>query len=227
MPSPDPVVAVRGVSRRFGHRWVVKDISFEVPPGEALLLVGGNGAGKTTLLRVIAGLLNPTAGAVERHAMAGMVAHHTMLYDALTARENLWFFARLHGVAERGRVDALLERLGLGSVAGERIAIFSRGMLQRLAIARALLHDPELLLLDEPLSGLDETAAQIVLDVVAELRARGGALVIATHQLAELVAVAARVGYIVSGRLAALEPVDGRDAASVMNRYRELAAGAR
>ncbi len=223
MQSADPPVAVRGLSRRYGGRWVLRDVSLSVAPGEVMLLVGHNGAGKTTLLRVLAGLVRPTRGEVVRCAPPGVVAHHSMLYDALTARENLAFFARLHGVADRGRVPHLLDRLGLAAVADQRIATFSRGMLQRLAIARALLDDPALLLLDEPLNGLDEAATDIVLNVLEERRVRGGAVVVASHQFAELVALATRIGYLVAGRLAALEPLATRNAGQILERYRALA----
>jgi len=196
----------------------------DVQPGEAVLLVGGNGAGKTTLLRVMSGLLKPNRGQIECAGAVGMVAHHTMMYDALTARENLAFFARLHGLPKDGREDRLLELLGLSDFASERIVTFSRGMLQRLAIARSLMHEPDVMLFDEPLTGLDDAASHIVLDVIAELEARQAALVIATHQLVELVGVAARVGFMVQGELAAMEPIDGRDAGGVVSRYRELVA---
>jgi heme exporter protein A len=219
-------VAVRAnnVSKRFGHRWVLREVTMEVEQGEAVLLVGGNGAGKTTLLRVMSGLLKPNRGTIERFGTVGMVAHHTMMYDALTARENLAFFARLHGLPSDGRIDRLLELLGLTDFASERIVTFSRGMLQRLAIARALMPEPEVLLFDEPLTGLDDAASHVVLDVIEELEARRAALVIATHQLVELVGVATRVGFLVRGALAALEPIAGRDAGGVVSRYRELVA---
>jgi len=221
MPA-SPSIRVREVSRRFGHRWVVRKVSLDIVPGEAVMLIGGNGAGKTTLLRVLAGLLKPSKGTIELTGTVGMVAHHTMMYDALTARENLAFFARLHGVPRDEWLDHLLELLGLSHVAHERIGTFSRGMLQRLAIARSLLHRPDVLLLDEPLSGLDDAAAQVVLQVIQELKSRGASLVIATHQLVELVSVAERVGIMVQGALVALEPIEGRDAAAVVARYREL-----
>lgn len=224
MPRGEPLLGAVAVSRRFGYRWVVRQVDLAVHAGEVILLIGGNGAGKTTLLRLMAGLLKPNAGHVTAHGDVGMVAHHSMLYDALTARENLRFVARLYGIAETRRIDALLDRIGLAHVADERIATFSRGMLQRLAIARALLHEPRVLLLDEPLTGLDDAASRIVLDVIRELQAGGTGLVIATHQLIELVAAADSVGYMVSGRLAAHEPVEGRDARDVMARYRDLVA---
>jgi heme exporter protein A len=223
MPQAEPAVTVQDVSRRFGHRWVLRQVSLQVAPGEAVLLVGGNGAGKTTLLRVVSGLLRPSKGSVKLGGAVGMVAHHTMMYDALTARENLTFFARLHGLSIRQRIDDLLERMGLAHVRDERIGTFSRGMLQRLAIARALMHEPRVLLLDEPLTGLDDAASRTVIDVLGELEARGVGLMIATHQLVELVGTAHRVGYMVTGRLAAIEPCEG-DAAKVVDRYRELAS---
>jgi heme exporter protein A len=226
MPSGDACIVARDVFRRYGHRWVVRGVSLEVPRREVLLLIGGNGAGKTTLLRLMAGLLRPSRGAIERRGPIGMVAHSTMLYDALTARENLLFFGRLHGVADRRRADALLERMGLLHVAAERIATFSRGMLQRLSIARALLHEPEILLLDEPLTGLDDAAARTVVEVIRELETRGAGLVVATHQLVELVGLAASVGYMVGGRLAALERFGGQTAENVLTRYRQLVADA-
>jgi heme exporter protein A len=221
MPRAEPVLAARGVSRRFGHRRVLDDITFAVLPGEAVLLVGPNGAGKTTLLRVLAGLLAPTSGTVERRGAVSMVAHHSMLYDVLTARENLRFFARLHGVA-LSRGDALLEELGLGPRADERVAAFSRGMTQRAAIARALLPDPDLLLLDEPLTGLDDASCRVVLDVLARLRERGRAMAIASHQVAELVEVVTAVGFLKDGRLLAVEPRGGRDTDEILGRYRSL-----
>jgi ABC-type multidrug transport system ATPase subunit len=227
MAASEAAVRVHDVSRRFGHRWVVRNVSMEVFPGEAVLLVGGNGAGKTTLLRVLAGLLRANRGTVDHRGMVGMVAHHTMMYDALTARENLTFYTRLHGLPRDGRGDRLIERLGLAHAADQRIATFSRGMLQRLAIARSLLHDPDVLLFDEPLTGLDDAASRIVLDVIRELKARGAALLIATHQLVELVGETARVGYMVGGRLAALEPIGGRDAGGVVSRYKELVTDGR
>jgi heme exporter protein A len=201
----------------------VREVSLEVSGGEFVLLVGHNGAGKTTLIRVLAGLLKPSAGTVSRSGAIGMVAHSSMLYDALTARENLAFYARLHGRNDPTLVAGLLEKMGLTPHGDRRVGAFSRGMIQRLSIARALLPDPDVLLLDEPLTGLDDAASVIVRDVLSDLRARGRAVVVATHQLPELVDLASSVGFLVGGRLAALEPIGGRDAASVMARYRELA----
>jgi len=198
-------------------------VNLNVAAGETVLLVGHNGAGKTTLIRLLAGLLKPTKGTVEHSGTLGMVAHHSMLYDALTARENLQFYARLHGVEASDRIDGLLERMGLAPHRDRRVATFSRGMVQRLAIGRALLHEPTALLLDEPLTGLDEAASVIVREVLRDLRDRGCAVIVATHQLMEIVDLATAVGFLVGGRLVAVEPIGERDAAGIMARYRELA----
>ena len=219
------VLVADGVTRRFGHRVVVDDVSLDVKCGDSILLIGHNGAGKTTLLRLLAGLLRPNSGTVRRTGTIGMVAHQSMLYDFLSARENLAFAARLHGVSNIERIDGVLERLGIIQHADRRVGVFSRGMVQRLAIARALLPDPELLLLDEPLTGLDDAASAIARELVADLRSRGKAVLLSTHQIVELVDLVSSVGYLVKGRLAALEPVGGRDGPAVIDRYRELANG--
>jgi heme exporter protein A len=222
MPLGEPAAVLTEVARRLGHRWILRDVSLTVRRGEALMLLGSNGAGKTTLLRLMGGLLQPTKGAVERRATVGLVAHDTMMYSALTARENLTFFGRLYGVNDRGRIAAALERVGLGRFGDERIQTYSRGMLQRLAIARALFHDPGLLLLDEPLSNLDDAGCTLALELVTERVRTGGAVVMATHQLGDLVQCASHVAFLAHGGVAALESIDGRDARSVTERYREL-----
>jgi heme exporter protein A len=224
MSGSNATLIAREVSRKFGHRQVVRDVSLEVHGGEFVLLVGHNGAGKTTLLRVLAGLLKPSTGTVDHRGAIGMVAHSSMLYDALTARENLAFYARLHDSREPELVAHLLERMGLAPHGDRRVGTFSRGMVQRLSIARALLPDPEVLLLDEPLTGLDDAASRIVRGVLTDLQQRQRAVVVATHQLAELVDLASSVGFLVRGRLEAIEQIAGRSAAEVMARYRELAS---
>lgn len=221
MRPSDYVAVTRDASRRLGGRWVLRDITLAVPGGTAVLLVGKNGAGKTTLLRLLAGLLRPTRGTVEAQSV-GLVAHDTLLYDALSARENLRFHARLHGIRDTDRVNRTLERVGLLDRADERTQTFSRGMLQRLAIARAMLHEPQLLLLDEPLSNLDDAGSRLVLDLVAQHVSRGGGVVIASHQLPDLVERADTVGFLIEGRLAATEPLAGRGAGAVLARFREL-----
>jgi heme exporter protein A len=222
MPRSEPVLTATGLTRRFAYRRVLADVSLTVFPGQAVLLVGQNGAGKTTLLRVLAGLLRANAGQVDCHARVGMVAHDAMLYPALTARENLRFFARLHGLDGRAPVDAALRQVGMESRADDRVGTFSRGMLQRVAIARALLHEPTLLLFDEPLSGLDDAAARTLVSLLADLRNRGTAMIVVSHQLELLRDVGTHIVRLADGRLGPVEPLDGRDPAQA---FRDLMRG--
>jgi ABC-type multidrug transport system ATPase subunit len=215
VPAGDPVLSASGVTRRFAYRTVLADVTLTLRRGEVLLLVGPNGAGKTTLLRVVAGLLRATRGRVERHATIGMVAHDAMLYPALSARENLRFFARLHGVRDRGRVDTLLAQVGLAARADDRVGTFSRGMLQRTAIARALLHEPGLLLFDEPLSGLDAAASRTLVEMLATFRARGTAMILVSHEMERLGGVATHIARLAAGRLGPVQSLAARNPALV------------
>jgi heme exporter protein A len=226
MTQPEPLLTAERVSRRFGYRFVIKDVSLNVGNGEVLLLIGHNGAGKTTLIRLLTGLLAPSSGSVKRSSSFGVVAHNSMLYESLTARENLQFFGRLHRQTDASKMQELLRTVGLEEHADRRVATYSRGMVQRLTLARSLLSDPDLLLLDEPLTGLDDTAAGMVRDILSEFRATNRAVILTTHQLADVVDLASDVGFLVAGRLAAVEPIGGRDARAVMRRYRELAQSA-
>jgi heme exporter protein A len=178
------VIRARGLGRRFGDKRVLDGLDFDVAEGGFLVVGGPNGSGKSTLLALLAGLLAPTAGtlvvAVAR-AEIGYLAHEPLVYRELTALENLDLYGRLYRVPERReRVGMLLERYGLWEVRHERVSSFSRGMAQRLALSRALLHEPRLLLLDEPYSGLDAAGAALV---DAELREGSSTrtLVLATH----------------------------------------------
>jgi heme exporter protein A len=224
MTRSEPLLAVADVSRRFGYRKVIEQVSFEVGGGDVLLLIGHNGAGKTTLIRLLAGLLSPNEGTVSRCDSFGVVTHDSMLYDSLSARENLQFYGRLYGRHDAAQLDDLLRRVGLHEHADRHVITYSRGMVQRLALARALLPDPDLLLLDEPLTGLDDSASGMVREILSEFRTRNRAVVLTTHQLADVVDLATDVGYMVAGKLTAIEPVEGRDARAVTMRYRELAS---
>jgi heme exporter protein A len=168
---------VEGLTRHYGEREALGDVSLSLAAGQTLVVFGPNGAGKTTLLRVLATLLRPHAGNVRvlgsslpEEAWAvrgrvGMLGHEPLLYRELTARENLRFHARLHGVEEE-RVQALLDAVAMGTRANEPLRTLSRGMVQRVAVARAVLHDPELLLLDEPHSNLDPAAIELVAPLI-------------------------------------------------------------
>ena len=179
------MIRARGLGRRFGSKRVLRDLDLEVRAGELLLVTGPNGSGKSTLLGLMAGLLAPTEGEIDvdlPRGRIGYLAHEPLVYNELTALENLDLYGRLYHVPERREtIGALLERFGLWEARHQRVGSFSRGMQQRLALCRVLLHGPELLLLDEPYSGLDASARTLVDDVLAEA---GGSrtLVVASHE---------------------------------------------
>jgi heme exporter protein A len=178
------VISARGLGRRFGSKRVLRDLDLEVSEGAFLVVTGPNGSGKSTLLSLLAGLLAPTEGELEvglTRERIGYLAHEPLVYRELTALENLDLYGRLYHVPERREtIGALLERFGLWEARHERVGSFSRGMQQRLALCRVLLHDPELLLLDEPYSGLDAGAQILVDDLLAESAGRR-TLVVASH----------------------------------------------
>jgi heme exporter protein A len=192
------VISARGLGRSFGAKRVLRDLDLDVAERDLLLVTGPNGSGKSTLLALCAGLLVPTQGELEVDAdrsRIGYLAHEPLVYRELTALENLDLYGRLYRVRERReRIGMLLERYGLWEARRERVAAFSRGMQQRLALCRTLLHEPDLLLLDEPFAGLDEEGTEL-LD--AELGALAGTrtLLLATHD-------PARVGSLATGELA-------------------------
>ena len=183
------MIRARKLSRRYGARRVIDGLDLDVPRGGFVLVTGPNGSGKTTLLRLCAGLAAPTGGELEvavDRAGIGFLAHEPLVYRELTALENLDLYGRLYRIPEhRERIGMLLERFGLWRVRNERAGSFSRGMLQRLALCRTLLHEPELLLLDEPYSALDEEGAALLDRELAELRPRATFLV-STHDPARL-----------------------------------------
>jgi heme exporter protein A len=220
MPSYDgaadpaaPLLEARGLRRSFGRVRVLHDIDLTLAPGEALAVAGPNGAGKSTLLRLLAGLLRPTAGEVRvlgrslrggdgaaRRAI-GLLSHQSLLYDDLTLAENLTFAARLYGLSHPvAAAGAALEAAGLGDRSGDLPRRLSRGLLQRAAIARALLHRPRVLLLDEPFTALDVGAAARLRELLRERLTEGVGMVIVTHHLAEVWEIAARVAVMVDGR---------------------------
>jgi heme exporter protein A len=190
------VIRARGLEKRFGSKRVLAGIDLDVERGGFALVTGPNGSGKTTLLRLVAGLLAPTAGeldvAVERGRL-GFLAHEALVYRELNGLENLQLYARLYRV-DPERIGMLLERFGLWEARNERAGSYSRGMLQRLALCRTLLHEPELLLLDEPFNALDAEGAELLDRQLAELRP-GRTFLVATHDPDRLVPFA-------TGRLA-------------------------
>jgi heme exporter protein A len=192
------VLTARRLGKRYGEKRVLRGIDLALPRGGFLVVTGPNGSGKTTLLRICAGLAQPTEGAIERmaeRAQVGYLGHEPLVYRELTALENLELYGRLYRVPERReRIGMLLERYGLWDARHERVASYSRGMTQRLALCRVTLHEPELLVLDEPYSALDEAGAELLDGQLAELRGVS-TFVLATHD-------PARVEPLASGRLA-------------------------
>src|ERR1700736_2674164 len=210
-------VAIEGVWKFFGDFPALRDISFTVDGGACLALLGRNGAGKTTLLRILAGLSKAARGSItilgkDARAEAtrqkiGVLGHGIGVYEELSAFENLRLFARLYGIADPNKtVREWLERTGLERVQDGLVREFSRGMRQRLAIARAFLHDPKLLLLDEPFTSLDDRAIALLQSVLREARERGAAVVMSTHQLREALELASDVALLQKGRLAHAGP---------------------
>lgn len=210
-----PPIVARGLRRDFARVPVLAGVDLTVEAGELVVLLGSNGAGKTTLLRVLATLLRPSGGvltlfgedASRRPPAArrrlGHVGHESACYPDLTGRENLEFHAELHGVSDpASRIAELLRWAGLEDAARRPVRVYSRGMAQRLALARALLHDPDLLLLDEPFSGLDPAAVRRLETLLAELRRSGHAIVLSTHDLDHVAAVATRVAMLHRGCIA-------------------------
>jgi len=206
-------VSVRQLARRFGGVPVLRGIDLDVAPGHCVAIFGPNGAGKTTLLRTLAGLLRADSGSArifghELPADAalrrriGYLGHDAFLYRDLDARENLAFYGRLFGMRGRERIEALLAGVGLEQVATRRAGSFSRGMLQRLGLARALLHEPELLLLDEPLTGLDPDGVELLIAMLARLRGAGTTVLMATHDTARALESATRAIILERGRVA-------------------------
>ena len=192
------MLVARRLGKRYGEKRVLRGIDLELAPGGFLVVTGPNGSGKTTLLRICAGLAQPTEGTIERslpRAQVGYLGHEPLVYRELTALENLELYGRLYRIVERReRIGMLLERFGLWDVRHERVASYSRGMTQRLALCRVLLHEPELLVLDEPYSALDEAGVELLDAQLAELRGQRTFL-LATHEPARLEPFA-------SGRLA-------------------------
>ena len=236
-PADTALLEANGLERSFGHTRAVHDCSLRVGPGELVAIFGPNGAGKTTLLRMLGGLVRPTAGHVtiagrdlragdpEARRPVGLVSHQSFLYDDLTALENLAFTARLYGMTRPRTVAAdALAAVGLERKARDPVSALSRGMIQRLALARALLHDPPVLLLDEPFTGLDASAVRHVQDVLATRRQAGYAAVVVSHQFAEVWHVASHVVVMVDGEVVMREspppPLDG-----FLTRYEGLLHG--
>lgn len=208
------MIEARKLTKSFGPRTALAGVDLSIGEGEFVTLVGPNGAGKTTLLRTLATLSRPSSGTVRIAGLdvtregekirrrIGFLSHRTLLYDDLTADQNLRFYARMYDVPEdQARIGDLLERVGLAMRRHDRVHTFSRGMKQRLAVARAVLHKPQVLLLDEPYTGLDAQAVQTLTDLLLELAGDGRAILLTTHRMSRGLAVGQRVLVLHHGRL--------------------------
>ena len=209
------MIQIRQLVKNFGPQPVLRGIDLHVPKGEFLTLFGPNGAGKTTLLRILATLGRPTAGEVKVGGWhlpnaaqkvrphLGLISHQPLLYAELTAEENLSFFARMYGLAPAaGRIDQVLRSVDLSKRRHDPVGEFSRGMQQRLAIARSMLHDPPILLLDEPDTGLDQHAAAMLTDLLHEVGATRRTVLMTTHNLERGLELGDRVAILAGGRIA-------------------------
>jgi heme exporter protein A len=234
--SEPPVVEVAALTRAFASRSAVAGVSFSLAAGECLALFGPNGAGKTTLLRVLAGLLRPTSGTARisgiplpggslARSRIGLISHHTMLYDALSPRENVSFAARLYGIHDpRARVDDALRRMSMIERADTPVRFLSRGMQQRVSIARAMVHSPQIVLADEPYSGLDDSGARALTSLLRELLAAGTSIIIVTHNLAEGLSLATHAAVMNRGKFVRYDGTGRIDPSAYGTLYREALA---
>lgn len=233
-PASVSVVEAEGLVRAFSGRRAVDDVSFTLDAGDCLALFGPNGAGKTTLLRVLAGLLAPGAGVCRvagtslrngrtARALVGLISHASMLYAPLTALENVEFAARMYGVRHpKEAALAALTSMRVRERANSPVRALSRGLQQRVSIARAIVHQPKLLLCDEPYTGLDDVGAGALTAALAERRADGAALLLVTHNLGEGLALATHAAIMRRGKFVRYEKRTAVDAVSYASEYREL-----
>ncbi len=233
---PGNVLEGRSIRKSFGRTHVLKGVTISLAPGDRYMLFGPNGSGKTTLVKVLSGLLRADSGQLlvfgesyqdapeEVRARVGMLSHEPFLYGDLTAAENLDFFARLYGVPDRAaRVKAMLQEVGLYARSHDRVDTFSRGMKQRLGLARALIHDPELVLLDEPYTGLDMRATAILDGIIGAKAGEGKAFLCITHDLDAGLRLATRAG-LLSGGTIVLE-AEAPEWGGLVERYRAVMGG--
>jgi heme exporter protein A len=227
------MIEVRDLVKSFGPRKALDGVSLSIGAGECVALMGPNGAGKTTLLRILASLSRPTSGVVhiagldprrvEVGRRIGFLSHQTLLYDDLTVEQNLRFYARLYDLdGASQRIEELLERVGLGARRDDLVRALSRGMQQRLAVARAILHRPQVLLLDEPFTGLDLQAVQVLTDLLKELVEEDCAVLMATHSLERGLALGRRVLVLKQGSIVYDRPREAIDSAVFFDTYRAL-----
>jgi heme exporter protein A len=232
------MITVKKLVKRFGLKTVLRGVDFEVQPGEFVALLGPNGAGKTTFLRILASLSRPSIGevniagyklpheAAQVRARLGVVSHLPLLYGDLTAEENLRFYARMYNIPNHElRVTEVLEMVGLEARRRDLVRTFSRGMQQRLAIGRAVLHDPDVVLFDEPYTGLDQDASSMLDDVLKTVAAKGRTVVMTSHDLARAEDLATRFDILSRGVISASASRRELRKTNLLTFYRQALAG--
>ena len=232
------MITVKKLVKRFGLKTVLRGVDFEVQPGEFVALLGPNGAGKTTFLRILASLSRPTLGEVsiagyqlpnqasQVRARLGVVSHLPLLYGDLTAEENLRFYGRMYGLTDlEQRIGEVLEMVGLEARRRDLVRTFSRGMQQRLAIGRAVLHDPDVVLFDEPYTGLDQDASSMLDEVLQTVAAKGRTVVMTSHDLARAEDLATRFDILSRGTISASASQKELRKTNLLSFYRQALAG--
>jgi heme exporter protein A len=232
------MITTKKLVKRFGLKAVLRGVDFEVQPGEFVALLGPNGAGKTTFLRILASLSRPSLGEVRVagyrlpneaaavRARLGVVSHLPLLYGDLTAEENLRFYGRLYGIPDlEPRITEVLEMVGLDARRRDLVRTFSRGMQQRLAIGRAVLHDPDVMLFDEPYTGLDQDASSMLDEVLKTVAARGRTVVMTSHDLARAEDLATRFDILSRGVINASTSRAELKSSNLLTFYKEALAG--
>jgi heme exporter protein A len=232
------MITVHKLFKRFGMKTVLRGLDFDVQPGEFVALLGPNGAGKTTFLRILASLSRPSLGTVSVagyrlpdqaaavRARLGVVSHLPLLYGDLTAEENLRFFGRMYGVIDiEGRITEVLELIGLAERRRDLVRTFSRGMQQRLAIGRAVFHDPDVMLFDEPHTGLDQDASAMLDEVLRSVAAKGRTIVMTSHDLMRAEDLATRFDILSRGNITASSTRKELGRNNLLSFYREALTG--
>lgn len=232
------MITVKKLVKRFGLKTVLRGVDFEVQPGEFVALLGPNGAGKTTFLRILASLSRPSLGEVSVagyrlpneaaavRARLGVVSHLPLLYGDLSAEENLRFYGRMYGIVDlEARITEVLEMVGLDNRRRDLVRTFSRGMQQRLAIGRAVLHDPDVMLFDEPYTGLDQDASSMLDEVLKTVAAKGRTVVMTSHDLARAEDLATRFDILSRGVISASASRKDLRKTNLLAFYRQALAG--